>query len=443
MKRKLRSILTILGVVIGIASIVTMISLGLGMQKMQLEQIEQYGGLTSITVYPDDSSTVTSKSHLIDDDMIDKFSKMDHVELVSPVLTSSVILVSGVYQDYATVTGYSLDGLKALNYRFSKGSLPKKGDSLKFIYGNMILYDFSNSRTNMGYYDTHTLPDIDLMNDTVFTVFDTDSYKSTDSSANSENPLESSDSSEDSSEEGKTKTPAKKYIIPATGILYGEGEDDWYEYSDSIYCDIEALKTTLKKVYRGKTIPGQPTGKNGKTLKNKWYYSQAYVKVSDIKYVSDVQKKIKEMGYNASSNSEWIQQTQESSRGLAAMLGGIGAVSMLVAAIGIANTMMMSIYERTKEIGVMKVLGCELRDIQTLFLLEAGSIGLIGGIIGNLLSFIVAFTINRITGSETCYITAWLVFSGLLFAIIVGIIAGYFPSKRAMSLSPLAAIRNE
>ena len=444
LKRKLRSILTILGVVIGIASIVTMVSLGLGMQKLQLEQIEQYGGLTSITVYPDESSISDSKSHLIDDDMIDTFSSIEHVELVSPVLSTSAVMLCGKYRfDVYSLQGYSLEGLKALNYKFSTGGLPKKGEPLKFIYGNMLLYEFVDAHSGQGYYDTYTLPDIDLMNDTIFTIFDTENYKQTANGSSEYDSAEDATSSAgDSTDTKDTKTPVKKYIIPASGVLYGEGEDDWHDYSTGIYCDIEALKLTLSKVYRNKAIPGQPLRKNGKPYK-KWYYSNAYVKVSDIKYVAEVQKKIKEMGYEASSNSEWIQQTRESSRGLAAMLGGIGAVSMLVAAIGIANTMMMSIYERTKEIGVMKVLGCELRDIQALFLFEAASIGLIGGILGNILSFIVAFIINKVSGEATCYITAWLVLAGLAFAVIVGIAAGYFPSKRAMSLSPLAAIRND
>lgn len=135
-----------------------------------------------------------------------------------------------------------------------------------------------------------------------------------------------------------------------------------------------------------------------------------------------------------------------------AVLGGIGAVSLLVAAIGIANTMMMSIYERTKEIGVIKVLGCSLKNIRQMFLLEAGFIGLIGGVIGNILSLIMSFVVNKVVGSMGAemgmtdvisYIPPWLVLISLAFAILVGMAAGYFPARRAMKLSPLAAIRNE
>ena len=135
-----------------------------------------------------------------------------------------------------------------------------------------------------------------------------------------------------------------------------------------------------------------------------------------------------------------------------AVLGGIGAVSLFVAAIGITNTMMMSIYERTKEIGVMKVLGCDLRNIRSLFLMEAGFIGLIGGIIGLGLSFAISAVINKLAqssqdmmlgGGSISFIPVWLMGLSLVFAILVGMIAGFFPARRAMKLSPLAAIRNE
>ena len=134
-----------------------------------------------------------------------------------------------------------------------------------------------------------------------------------------------------------------------------------------------------------------------------------------------------------------------------AVLGGIGAVSLFVAAIGIANTMMMSIYERTKEIGVMKVIGCSLGNIRQMFLLEAAFIGLGGGVIGNVLSFLMSAAINALvkgkemgmTTGQISYIPLWLVLVSLGFAMLVGTAAGYFPARRAMKLSPLAAIRNE
>ena len=98
------------------------------------------------------------------------------------------------------------------------------------------------------------------------------------------------------------------------------------------------------------------------------------------------------------------------------VLGGIGAISLFVAAIGIANTMMMSIYERTKEIGVMKVLGCSLGNIRAMFLTEAAFIGFVGGIIGLIISYILSFVCNLFLpalvgyeGQNISVIPIWLV----------------------------------
>ncbi len=133
--------------------------------------------------------------------------------------------------------------------------------------------------------------------------------------------------------------------------------------------------------------------------------------------------------------------------------GGIGAISLLVAALGITNTI-MSIYERTREIGVMKVLGCRLKDIRMLFMMEAGAIGLFGGIFGIILSYLISLTINLIAGAivqsqgaematGVSVIPFWLVLLGCGIAILVALAAGSYPARRAMRISALAAIRQE
>ena len=168
--------------------------------------------------------------------------------------------------------------------------------------------------------------------------------------------------------------------------------DDYSENSYNVYADIDQLKAMLKKIFKGKAIPGQPTNKAGKPYKE-IYYDQVYVKVDSMENVQEIQKAIQDMGYGASSNAEWMQQTKDQMKMIQLVLGGIGAVSLFVAAIGIANTMMMSIYERTKEIGIIKVLGCDMNNIRTMFLLEAGFIGFFGGLVGLILSETISFVI--------------------------------------------------
>jgi ABC-type antimicrobial peptide transport system permease subunit len=145
---------------------------------------------------------------------------------------------------------------------------------------------------------------------------------------------------------------------------------------------------------------------------------------------------------------QYLEPLKQTSDMLQMVLGAIGALAMMVSAINIANTMVMSIYERTKEIGIMKVLGCSFGRIRDLFLMEAGFIGLAGGAIGLLLSYGISAVINAVAGvnsgySTLSYIPLWLSVVALIFAVIIGMLAGLLPALRAMRLSALSALRNE
>lgn len=447
-KRKVRTILTVLGVVIGTASIVVMVSLGLGLNKANMEMIEEYGGLTTIQVsenggYGGGGYMVATSSidgteegkqeekHL-DDELVETLKSLPHVKDVHPIISTSAIAKVGAYENYLNIQGMSIEALESLDIPFAEGGLPTKTDgTLEFIYGNMILQGFYNNKTGQGYWETGTLPDIDLMNDPLFVIFDTDAYHQSQWGGSSDTPV----------------APPKKYVINGCGLVAG-GAEEWNNHSWNVYCDIEALKAQLKKVFKNKPIPGQPTMASGKPYKE-IFYNNLRVNVDEMDNMAEVQKIINDMGYQAYSNAEWIESQKEQAGYIQAVLGGIGAVSLFVAAIGITNTMMMSIYERTKEIGIMKVLGCDMRNIRTQFLMEAGYIGFIGGIAGLILSYGISLVINKVVATSQLgvaslsYIPPWLALLAVGFAIGVGMLAGFFPAQRAMKLSPLAAIRNE
>ena len=437
-KRKVRTILTVLGVVIGVASIVVMISLGLGLSRSLMEQYESYGSLTQITVYEPWSYGGDSSQEVqrLDDELVDTIKNMEHVNAVYPMMQISAMAKYGAYDCYLNIMAMPLEALETLSIEVGEGSLPSKADNeLKIFYGSQVLQDFSNSKTGAGYWSTGELPDIDLMNDPIFIIFDTDAYWQ----------------SQYPSEGGTAVAPPKKYLIETCGVEQ-TSEDGWTRYGWYTMCDIDKLIPELKRIFKNKPIPGQPTTKTGKPYKEV-FYNRLTVDVDEMDNVTAVQSVLTDMGYEANSNAEWIESEQKTLGYVQMVLGGIGAVSLFVAAIGITNTMMMSIYERTKEIGVMKVLGCDLRNIRSLFLLEAGFIGFIGGIIGLILSYTLSIVINRIAsgaesgmvaaGSSISYIPFWLAGMSLVFAVLVGMIAGFFPALRAMRLSPLAAIRTE
>lgn len=441
-RRKLRTFLTVLGVVIGTASIVVMISLGLGMKQSLYREVEQSGGLTTMNVtgasvgdamyFYDDE---VEENKYIDDKLIEKLQEIEYVNLAAPAYEMSAVFLKGKYEGWGSIYATTPEGLKAKNIKLGEGRLPKSGGgTLELVYGNLVPTWFYEKGTGNGYWDTGELPDIDFVSDSMFMILEEDAYYGGGS---------------DGSFGEQTTKQAKKHVVNACGMVDG-GPEDYNANSYYIFCDLSTLKQVLKKEFSGRVIPGQPSTKSGKPYKE-FYYSSAQVKVDDMKHVNDVADQIRKMGYNVETNVEYMESMEKEFAIVEAVLGGIGAVSLFVAAIGIANTMMMSIYERTKEIGIIKVLGCSLKNIKQMFLMEAAAIGLIGGVIGNVVSFFMSQLINVLTGhgqamgfdGNISYIPLWLVLLSMGFAMLVGVVAGYFPARRAMRLSPLAAIRSE
>lgn len=447
LKRKVRTFLTVLGVVIGTASIVVMISLGLGLSRASLAEVEQYGGLTTVTVTEqgsfgmfDESEQVLGQAHgsgHLDDQLLNEIREIEHVKEAYPLLETDALVFSGRYQGNVELKGVPAQNLPSLGMQLSQGEMIQPNEGIiSCIYGNMVVNNFYNEKTGEGYWWNGQVVDIDLMNDTMMYVFNLDKYYSFMWGGNDET--------------GKPAAMPKKYMVKTAGVIAG-APDEYNSHSNYVYCDLEALKNILKKEYKDGVIPGQPTMNNGKPYKE-IFYTSIMVNVDKMDNVDAVQKEINQLGFMASSNAEWVQSIQGQTKYIQLALGGIGAVSLFVAAIGIANTMMMSIYERTKEIGVMKVLGCDMKNIQGMFLLEAGFIGLIGGCFGVAISYVISAVVNVVvknidlemnTKMGLSYIPVWLALLSVAFAIVVGMVAGFFPSLRAMRLSPLAAIRNE
>ena len=436
-RRKVRTALTVLGVVIGTASVGVMVSLGIGLNALMMEMYSSYGSMTAIEIYNygNNGNNGTSDNPLyLTDDTVKEFLRIPHVTSASPVLETNVILKQGVYETNTSINGVTREFMEQIP--LGQGKLPDpKSTEMEFIYGNAVVQWFQNSKTGKGYWDTQELPDIDYMNKPMFVIFDTDAYYQSRSGG---------------SGDGTPVKAPKKYLIRTAGVVEG-GIDDYNSYAYGVYTDIDQLKAQLKKIYKKNPIPGQPTNKKGKPY-SYFIYNQAYVYVDDMENVTAVQKAITDMGFQANSQMEWIEQSQQTYNMIQLVLGGIGAISLFVAAIGIANTMMMSIYERTKEIGVIKVLGCDLRTIRNMFLLESGFIGFMGGVIGVAISYGIGFIMNHFLGigqimtgqaGNISRIPLWLASAAVVFAIFVGMAAGFFPSLRAMHLSPLAAIRNE
>lgn len=435
-RRKVRTFLTVLGVVIGTASIVVMVSLGYGMNENFKKELEKMGSLQVINVSPSYGGMGGSaKPKVLDDKAVEKIAKLNKVIAVTPLLETSVKMVSGRYGAYIQLIGINPDTMDDFDFKIQEGGRALiEGDELSIVMGSMVPMNFYDLKARNNYYygpgAGDGKPKVDVLVDKLTMSLDM-SYG-------------------DKKQPGTPAIPkqkqAKVYKIKVVGLI----KEGSMEYDYSTYININTLKKLMAE-YK-KTQSSQP----GQAINNQQEgYNRVLVKVGDMNDVKDVQKAIKDMGYEAYSLTEYLDSMKKTASTMQMVLGGIGAISLLVAAIGITNTMVMSIYERTREIGVMKVIGAALSDIKKLFLFESGMIGLSGGIIGLGLSKLLSLILNTFAGglfsflgpatpgSEISIIPLWLAGFVLVFATMVGLISGYSPARRAMKLSALEAIKTE
>jgi putative ABC transport system permease protein len=183
-------------------------------------------------------------------------------------------------------------------------------------------------------------------------------------------------------------------------------------------------------------------------------YESMVVRAVDLTAVTAVTEQVEALDLNVQTLEGILDVANQVLGLLQALLGSVGGLALLVAALGVANTMMMAIYERTREIGVLKALGASAGEIRRLFTIEAGMIGLIGGIVGlifgSLLGKLVDWIAHRylisegITGVGSISIVPWwLAIGAVVFAAVIGILAGLYPAARAARLDPVTALRHE
>ena len=431
-KRKLITFLTMLGVIIGCASIVVMISLGVGMNANFEEMISRMGNILVIEVQSPGfwNDMATQDTPIIDNRSLDAFSRIDNVDAVSPVLRGHFSIIHGRYMTWASIRGIDMSLYEVLGYNLGEGRLPNEDDRRGVVAGEMVFQSFMNMR---------------LRNPWM-------------------NPPESFDPFEDNFEfhllgsfDRRGRPIGNPISFTVTGLVAPGGWND-----HEVFMDIEDVRWLNEERERQERQHfGGSGGSRGGSSSGRGRdrgYESALVRGNNMRAIADIQDTIREMGFNAWSQGEWISNMQNMAASLQGLLGAIGAVSLGVAAIGIANTMLMAISERTKEIGIMKVIGATLSDIRRLFLVEAGIIGFFGGILGLGVSFGISYMLNNSEGlafldlvswnpegteSPMSIIPLWLCGLALIFSTVVGVISGYFPARRAMKLSAMAAIRTE
>lgn len=418
-RRKLRAFLTVLGMVIGTSSIVVTVSLGVGMRQSMIDSYASMGSLTNITVNnyryveSSDGQSSTYKEVKLDKKAVDEIRKIPGVEGAMPQITAWGMAMSGKYATDVSIMGIDMEQAELFGIKLAEGEYPGS----KLAGGKVQMVVPSSFYNN--FYDPNASrwsPAIDKNGNSKVTSRSRLKLTFDYSNVYTNQPGDS----------GQQK--GKIYTLVPTGMLEESGNDfSWY-----CIMDIKVLEKLAKK------------NPNYISL-NKKNYNQVIVKCKDIDDVLTVKAKIEEMGFGASCIQEWLQQSEEQLKQTQYLLGAIGGVSLLVAAIGIMNTMMMSIYERTKEIGIIKVLGCRMSNIAGMFLTEAAYIGFFGGVLGLGLSYGLSLVLNNFLEASgfKSVIPLYLAVGALAFSVVVALISGLYPAMRAMKLSPLAAIRNE
>ena len=426
-RRKARTILTVLGVIIGSLSIIIMVSIGNGMENNFDSQVMQQGGLTTITVdmnaaiLDKDGMYVSNKEQKLDDNLVEQIKAIEHVRAVTPVINKYANLYYGKYMSGINIMAMDMEVFDDFDFpELTYGEYPSETDNSYLVFGFTSPSGFYDP-TSRGY----STKEVDLQKSKVELQFG----------------------------EYMADPTKKAFSLPLKNIakmVQTNSELDWNTYMDLDYMKELYLKycNTLSLADRKKAIASIEE------------YTQIKLNVDNIDNVEEIQNKIEELGYQSYSMMQYLLPLKEASKTMQMVLGALGAVSMLVSAISIANTMVMSIYERTKEIGVMKVLGCTIKDIRKLFLFEAAMIGLFGGLIGILLGYIASWVVNKfgqplfsalmsgnymydMTNTKFSIIPLYLPVMALTISIIVGLISGYFPARRATKISAIEAMKTE
>jgi putative ABC transport system permease protein len=419
--------LTAIGVVIGTAAVVILVSLAIGLQRNANEQLYGIGDLSQIQVYPNYGEgpglhvrtrrrrrgrRPQQQQRLLTNSALDELRGIPGVQFVIPQdFFYSMIMKYQRLEGGAGVRGVGVNDLTELGLEVVQGSSELKRGGL--IVGAMIPSNFYDPRIRPGQ-EPPPPPDLyDQQLQVIMLKYDAEG-----------------------------KEIRKNLSLRVTGVLARKGNDaDW-----TIFMTLDEVKA-MNEWANGVKINYNKSG-----------YNQVIVTVDDPKNALEIADQITEMGFQAFSPQDFVQGINNFYGILQVIFGGVGAISLLVAAIGIANTMTMSILERTREIGLMKAVGATNRDVLGIFLGEAAGIGFLGGLGGVLFGWLAGQAINVVAivylagqasqqggapPSVAVYTPLWLPIFALLFSTLIGMLSGLYPALRAATMIPVMALKYE
>lgn len=417
-RARARLAMTAGGVLVGTTAVILLIALTIGLQRAAEAGIGQNRQLTQLQVYPnysnfDPSNPDGGNIPQLNQEAVQALWQIPGVAAVVPIKNLQYgELLADKYTGYAQIIGLDPRLLPYMGISVVQGELAlESGDILVGPFVGQYFYDPKAT--------SYEPIQIDLLNTRL--------------------RLHLTKYSGQAPEE-------RKIDLNVRGLL-AEGTD--YDYA--------MLMPIRDVVGYNDWLSGQQT--DPKTF----IYDQITVITTGRDTTNDVSSAIRDLGFATSGIGDFLNQLNNFFTTMRLMLGGVGGVALLVAAFGVANTMTMAILERTKEIGLMKAIGATDRDVLTVFLVEAGLVGSVGGFAGVGLSLFLQNVINQAIlnapsdpnsisflpldpsqiGGELMVIPPELILFAILLATAVGLGAGLYPALRAARLPPVIALKQE
>lgn len=469
---RLRAVLTTMGVIVGVAVIVTMVSFGLGLQRNMLSRFKALDLFNEIQVFGKQlENLVSSRSgeggggnrrgmfktdveakRILDDAAVAEISKIPGVAYVEPSITMFTYVRINGHSQIESIGGASVPNSSARFQQFTAGQMLSSADADEAIVSETFTRDFGFEKP------------ADAIGKTVeLLASQKDSPDDKEQAADEQPPsffgIPLDDDASTSSPSGALVAKTFRIVgVVNPRVKEGAGQGGLrglLPYA-RIYIPLPAARRWSIE-HRGSMSQvalalARETGALGQDEVEG--YDSAVVRVDDPLALTPVRKRLQELGFGSISIVDQLEQFRTVFLIIDSVLGLLGGISLLVASFGIANTMIMSILERTREIGIMKAIGAEDREIKLIFFVEAAVLGLIGGLIGVLCAWGIDAIANRLAyrfilkpqGAsfvDFFWLPPWLSIGAILFALVVSILAALYPAARAARIDPVRALRHD
>lgn len=416
-KRKTRTIFTMMGVIIGCLAIFIIISITNGFERYLTYEMESLMDTSVISIYPnwksetEDNKDSTTKTKLTDKN-VEELNKLGYFSEVIPKRYAHTQIKYGKNQTYARILANDKANLISESSLLA-GKVPKNRSK-------ELLLGYDVAKELLGYSWEEKVKD-----DSEFQKLIGKRVKLGGEDFGSDdkgNPLKS-----------------KQITCNIVGVLSsGNGQKNY---------EIQGSRKLVEDIIKGAPLVDEEFLKEQLTT-----YEGIDVRVDDKEMLESYEGTLRNMGYQTSSFKEFEKQTRSMLLGVNIILGSLAGNSLLVAALGITNTMDMAIYERNREIGVIKVIGGSVRDVIKIFVGEACAISITGGFISIILGVLATLGINSVAKSitenmmgqpiEKIAVPSFSLILGILvFCLVIGFIAGILPARKAAKTDVITAIR--